>query len=264
MAYREEIKENWDEHKCNPMIMPFASWFGKDAVETFTICIAMTQRTLLKHFLGPIEHTLSLAGNLGGNMIKDMNNMRGLLKNSTLNISSITNNLFGEMFNMRSATMGLLGQAKLIISKVIGTFVVLIYIMKTMVSTGQSTVYGPIGQYFCFKQDTLIKLKNKQLIKMKDIKLGSKLNNDIEVVGILRLKNHNNEPFYKIYSEDLNNYIYVTGGHLIYNDETKKFIKVKYHSKSIKTDIIDSELSCLITSNNKIPIGEYTFWDWED
>ena len=44
----------------------------------------------------------------------------------------------------------------------------------------------------------------------------------------------------------------------------KDFILVKDYEKSIKTDIIDDEFSCLVTSNNKIPIGEYSFADWED
>ena len=35
-------------------------------------------------------------------------------------------------------------------------------------------------------------------------------------------------------------------------------------SYALKTDICDEELSCLITSNHGIPIGEFTFWDWED
>ncbi len=39
---------------------------------------------------------------------------------------------------------------------------------------------------------------------------------------------------------------------------------VKDYDKSIKTDIYDEELACLITSNHQIPIGEFIFWDWED
>ncbi len=36
------------------------------------------------------------------------------------------------------------------------------------------------------------------------------------------------------------------------------------YDKAIKTELWDKELSCLVTSNNLIPIGEYIFWDWED
>ena len=46
--------------------------------------------------------------------------------------------------------------------------------------------------------------------------------------------------------------------------DLESFIPVKDVNYAIKTDICDEELSCLITSTHKIPIGEYTFWDWED
>ena len=31
-----------------------------------------------------------------------------------------------------------------------------------------------------------------------------------------------------------------------------------------KTNKYSDTLSCLITSNHIIPVGEFTFWDWED
>ena len=68
--------------------------------------------------------------------------------------------------------------------------------------------------------------------------------------------------------DKLDNYIYVTGEHKILVDNKKKDIEgfkpVSEVSYALKTDICDEELSCLITSNHRIPIGEYTFWDWED
>ena len=44
------------------------------------------------------------------------------------------------------------------------------------------------------------------------------------------------------------------------NPETGKYIKVSEFEKAEATEQWDNELSCLITSNNTIPIGEYTFW----
>ena len=45
---------------------------------------------------------------------------------------------------------------------------------------------------------------------------------------------------------------------------TKKFIPVEEYEKATITNSWTNEMSCLVTSNNRIPIGEYTFWDWED
>ena len=104
---------------------------------------------------------------------------------------------------------------------------------------------------------------------MKDIKLGTILENGAEVYGVLTLKGDKNNPYYKIWSDKLDNHIYVTGEHKILVDmknrtDIESFKPVKDVSYALKTDICDDELSCLITSNHRIPIGEYTFWDWED
>ncbi|GAH03670.1 unnamed protein product, partial [marine sediment metagenome] len=48
------------------------------------------------------------------------------------------------------------------------------------------------------------------------------------------------------------------------NDIFKNYITVSSYDQAEKTDNYDKELFCLITSNHRIPVGEYTFWDWED
>ena len=116
----------------------------------------------------------------------------------------------------------------------------------------------------CFHPETKIKLANGKYKAMKDLNLGEILTKNIEVIAVLRIKGESKDKYYKIYSEELNDYIYVTGTHLIMHPKTKKFIPVeKYEGASI-TNSWTNEMSCLVTSNNKIPIGEYTFWDWED
>ena len=45
---------------------------------------------------------------------------------------------------------------------------------------------------------------------------------------------------------------------------SKNYIEVKNYWNAIQTNKYNKELACLITSNHNIPIGEFTFWDWED
>jgi hypothetical protein len=116
----------------------------------------------------------------------------------------------------------------------------------------------------CFHPETKIKLANGKFKAMKDLDLGEKLTKNIEVMAVLRIKGEPKDKYYKIYSEELNDYIYVTGTHLIMHPKTKKFIPVEQYEKAFITNSWTNEMSCLVTSNNRIPIGEYTFWDWED
>ena len=97
---------------------------------------------------------------------------------------------------------------------------------------------------------------------MQDIMVGDILENESEVIGVLRLKG--GVPYYRIWSKILNKFIYVTGTHLIKDSKTHKFIPVEKMPNAEITTETTPLMSCLITHDHKIPIGEYTFWDWED
>ena len=54
-----------------------------------------------------------------------------------------------------------------------------------------------------------------------DTILGEILTDGIEVKGILRIKGNEKDKYYKIYSQELKDYIYVTGTHLIMHPKHK-------------------------------------------
>ena len=71
-------------------------------------------------------------------------------------------------------------------------------------------------------------------------------------------------PYYSIYSEKLKTNIYVTGQHKIQDPDTGRFIPVSKCKYARLTNMQENILSCLVTDDHLIPIGEYIFWDWED
>jgi len=56
--------------------------------------------------------------------------------------------------------------------------------------------------------------------------------------------------------------ILVTDSHYVKDGDT--FKRVKNVENAELTDKINKNVYCLITSDHKIPVGEFTFWDWED
>lgn len=113
----------------------------------------------------------------------------------------------------------------------------------------------------CFSAQTPIKLQNGDLIHMKDVELGNVLVNGSTVNAVMKIKIQN-EPYYKIYSLNLDKHIYVTGTH--YVKHGNDYVQVKNFPEAEITDTFDSVVYCLITDDHKIPIGEHVFWDWED
>ena len=65
----------------------------------------------------------------------------------------------------------------------------------------------------------------------------------------------------KLYNVDS---ILVSGSHLVYCSELKRFIHVDELNTACATDIKCDNLTCLITSDHTIPIGKWIFHDWED
>lgn len=122
----------------------------------------------------------------------------------------------------------------------------------------------------CFHPRTLIKLKNGEYCQMQHLSLGEELEDGGKVFAILKIDNYKHEPLYRIkYSEsDINDkekYIYVTGEHFIFDSKENKWNQVKnYLGAELQHDVNSDWFSCLITTSNKIKIGDHVFWDWED
>ena len=108
----------------------------------------------------------------------------------------------------------------------------------------------------CFSPETLIKLQNGETRAMKNLELGDILVNGSIVKATMQIKNES-DTYYKLPGD-----ILVTGSHYIKDGDTYK--QVKNLSKAEATSQLDTIVSCLITNDHKIPVGDFIFWDWED
>ena len=134
--------------------------------------------------------------------------------------------------------------------------------MQASYNTFFKPAEGLMKIHTCFHPNTQIKLKNGQIYFIKDIPLGSILENGARVQIILNLEK--TEPLYLIKNMGVNESdIYVSGSHFIlYNN---KYILVKNYPLAISQTTIQSDnYISLITSDHTIKIGQLTFWDWED
>ena len=271
MLRLKDLEENWPKHRCNPMTMPFASYLGHDPMANFTYCVGNIQKDLMGFFLEPLQYVLGMVGNLGEWILARLNLLREFFNMFRKFLSTMVGDIYGMFVNVLIQVQGLVIKLKDTVMKLVGILMTFMYLIQGAMMTGQSVNRGPIGETLrsiCFHKDTPVSLKNGTTMKMKDLKLGTILENGAEVYGILTLKGDKQNPYYKIWSDKLNTNIYVTGDHKILDGVEDKDIEcfkpVSEVSYARKTDIYDEELSCLITSNHRIPIGEYTFWDWED
>lgn len=271
----KKLEEDWPKYRCVPTMMPFASYLGKDTTANFVYCVGNIQKDTMAYFLAPIQYVLGMVGGLGAWILERVQFIRVFITKLRSLITGIVGDVYGMFVNVLIQFQGMIINLKDTMGKIVGLMITIMYLLQGAMFTGQSIYAGPIGstlRTICFSKTTPVKLKTGEVFQMKEIRLGDVLENGSEVYGVLKLKGDSSNPYYRIWSEKLNTYIYVTGEHKIFKSteitekttELKNYIEVKDYEKAEKTDIYDNELSCLITGNHQIPIGEYIFWDWED
>lgn len=260
-----EIKKDWNTYRCNPMYMPLSDNMQED----FTYCVQNTQTDLMGHLLQPITFVTSSLTDLGGSIGDSINGAREMTSGIRTFVGKIVESIFGVFLNLVLEFQKMSISIKDLVGKIIGILVTVMYIMDGTNKTIMSLWAGPSGQLVralggCFSPETMVELQNGKRVLMKNLELGDVLKNGSIVHTVMKINNTHDEPFYKFNnSNDTENDIYVTGTHMIqYNGD---FIKVKNHPDAILQTTPNAKwFSCLITSDHKIALEKYVFWDWED
>jgi hypothetical protein len=263
----KEIKDNWPLYRCNPMYMPLSDNMSQD----FTYCVQNITTSFMGFLLQPLTFITSTLSTLGGDFANQINNIREMFNKIRTFVSNIIQSIFGVFLNIIIEFQKIIMGMKDLIGKTIGILVTLMYVMDGSLKTMNSAWKGPSGQLVralgkCFYPETKIKLKNGNIVAIKDINLGDVLENGSIVYSTMKIDNKNNkEDLYCIKEKGVNGEnINVTGSHLVFDDSKNKFIKVSEYHKAVKSKVKTEWFSCLITSDHKIKIGSEIFWDWED
>jgi len=261
------IKANWPLYRCNPIYMPFSDDIEKD----FTYCVQNMQINFMGYLLQPLTFITSSLTSLGSSFMTEINYVREMFNKIRNLFSSIIQSVFGVFLNLIIEFQKIIIGIKDMIGKTVGVLVTILYMMDGSIKTMQSAWNGPPGQMVkalgkCFHPDTLLKLKNGNIVKIKDLNLGDVLEDGSIVDAIMKIDNKR-EPhkLYQIEKAGINNEnIYVTGSHLVYDEDIDKYIEIKDYYKATISDLETEWFSCLITNTHKIKIGNELFWDWED
>jgi len=262
---KKEIKDDWNTYKCDPMYMPLLS---DDPSSDFASCVTTIQSDTMDDLTAPITENIDGLAKLGGSLSEDIDGARGAMSSVRNSASSITQKTFGVFLNITTEFQKMSVNLKDMVGKFLGTLVSVMYIMDGSHKTMRSIQKGPPGQLLntlaCFSPETLLTLKTGAQVAMKDVQLNDVLENGTVIHATMQISNSGASPYYKMKSDkQTDGHIYVTGEHYVKCKD--HFVPVKYHpcAEYVPTKI-DDVVMCLITSNHRIPIDGYEFWDWDD
>ena len=268
----KNIEEHWSLYRCNPIVIPFAGLFGKDVASNFSYCIQNMQQSYMGELLKPIHYSMGLMGNIGDDITGAITAVRAFFNKIRNDITNIIQEIMGVFLNLLIGIQKLTINIKDLFAKLLGIMASMLYVLSGTFMTMNATWAGPPGQLvkmLCFHPDTLVKIKDNKIKKMKNLKSGEKLKNGQTVYATMNIHNLDHcgniiEDFYSLPNGEKNKPILVTGSHLIFDKSINDFIYVKDFSESIKVSDKSTNLVCLITSDHTIPLGDYIFHDWED
>lgn len=266
----KQIQDNWPEYRCNPMYMPFSQQFGQDPMQNFTYCIQDMTKNLMAHLMEPLNHSVSLLSKLGGGFTKSIDGVRKMFSHIRESISGVIKNIFGIFLSILIEIQRMIMNIKDIMGKTVGMMTTVMFLIDGTVKTMESAWKGPPGgmvRALCFEPNTLIQLENKEYRKIKDLHLGDVLKGGSVVEATLNLRNEGPdgkpvEALYELPGGEKSQKILVSGKHFVLG--SNGFVHAKDHPDARLSLSNSHTLNCLITSDNRIRIGNQTFWDWED
>lgn len=262
------LKDDWAKYRCNPLAIPFSD----DPSADFVYCVQKIQGSSMKYLMQPFNSLLGGLGNIANFSDVNILNIREMISYMRSQTSFIIKSVFSVIIAIVVEFQRITIQTKDLMMKIVGIVTVVMNLVDGSIKTGQSTWNGPPGKMVrsltkstCFHPSTLIKLSNGSVCEMKNLHLGDVLETGSKVMAVMKLSNYGNDVYYAFNRRGIDGGdVYVTGNHFV-KSAGGGYIHAKDHPDAVPMpDKEIDELSCLITDDHRIQIGEMTFWDWED
>ena len=255
----EEVKKNWAKYRCQPSIMPFAFIYGHDTGENFQYCMgnifqgsAMEIAGPFVGILGSITQTVSSTMNATNSLRQSVATMGGGIN---VIFQDFTDRIKNFFFQLRLSAI----RMRNLLTRMYTILFSIMYMGLsglTAASNFGNTILFSFLDAFCFPPETEIRVKGKGLIPLYKVKLGDILADGSRVTAKFHFAGQGQEMVLldKI-QVSTNHYVLFQG----------KWIKAVDHPDAIPTGPYErNSLLCLNTDTHRIPIGSYTFRDYDE
>lgn len=259
-----EIKTNWSKYRCRPSIMPFASLYGHNTAENFNFCLMNMFGQEMGTALGPVFQILgTLLGTLM-TLIQTANSVRVQFATMMGGINTMFQNFADRFKQLLSAVQMSAYRMKLIMGRLYGAFFAMIYMSiagMTAVDNFTRTVLFDFLDTFCFDPDTPVDIRGKGIVPVKDVNVGDVFQRTGGTVTATFQFEADGQPMVRLPGE-----ILVSTNH--YVQHLGHWVQAKDHPQAVSCEPWsggkERPLICFNTSDHTIPIGFFTFLDYDE
>lgn len=259
----KEIKENWSKHRCKASVMPFASVYGFDTEENFTYCMnnIMTQEagpllTPVFQILGTILGSISV-------IITTINSFRVQIATMMGGINTIFQNFTDRMSQLTAKVKLSAARIKSLMLRLYGIFFAIIYMSISGVralNNFSNTFLFSFLDTFCFDPETPVEIQTRGTIPIRDVKIGDTfVANGARVTGTFTFE-ADGQPMVRLGSTlvSTNHFLLHEGKKIRADEHPDALVALPWSGGK------EQPLICLNTDTHTIPIGKYTFMDYDE
>lgn len=260
----EEVRRNWPKYRCKPNVMPFASLYGHDTGENFNFCLMNMFGAEMGAAFGPLFMIIGTMVNTLVTLVKVANALRVQFATMMGGINTLFQN-FADRFKQLTAAISLSAyRMKLLMGRLYGAFFAMMYMSISGMAALQNFTDSVLFDFldtFCFDPDTLVDIEGKGLTKVKDVKIDDVFVKTGGKVTATFFFESDGQPMVELPGSILvstNHYVYYLGKWVQAGDHPEAKPREPWAGGN------ERPLVCFNTSDHRIPIGHYTFLDYDE
>jgi len=258
-----EISVNWPKYRCNPLIMPFASFFGFDATENFNYCMKNIFNLNAGAVLGPLYTIMASFTDIVSVISNVANSFRFLIANLLHGMerlmSSFRDRFQGILFSIRLSFI----KIRSLMGRLYSTFYAVIYMGMSALRAADNVARNDMVQFlleFCFDPSTPIELASGKTVRIDQLQIGDALapiNGTAPIVSSLFTFDGSQTPMVNL------NDVIVSAQHYVYYKPLGQWIAAGDHPDAYPAPSIPT-LYCLNTTTHTLKIGSDLFSDYDE
>ena len=169
---RQKIKDNWLEYRYNPLIMPFAGFFGENPVKNFLNYLWNIVKKYTSFLLKPIQFITKIIAKILSDFKRAINGIRKMTKKIRMFFLAFVKNIMNRIWSVIGTMQYFISKLTFTMKRMYGLMATIIYAAYTGMMTFRSIWKGPIGKFgrfFCFSQLTHITMSDLTTKKIEEI-----------------------------------------------------------------------------------------------
>jgi len=264
-ADTSEISRNWPKYRCQPTVMAFASFYGHDTTENFQFCLKNIMNNEASGILSPIFQILGTFLSTLSSLMSVANSIRLEFATFMGGINTIFQNFTDRITQLTFKIQSTAARMKMLMGRLYATFYSLMFMSMSGIRALQNFTDTELFKFldtFCFDPDTLVSIKGRGLVPVKNVKIGDVFTQTGGRVTSTFLFEADGQPMVDLGP------IRVSTNHYVYFENTPVVMKSKDHPDAkIAPDWnggINRPLVCFNTSDHIIPVGGYRFVDYDE